>query len=125
MGTKEVRRRVLIVDDELPLAEVLAELLADEGYQTAISTDGAALAEASARLPDLVLLDVMMPGMDGAEVCRRLKAAPRTQHVPVVFLTALPPHQLAARLGDCPHEGVIPKPFTLAMVLHVVERHLA
>ena len=65
-----------------------------------------------------------MPGMDGLEVCRRLKADPRTARVPVVFLSALPPATLAARLSDCPHDGILPKPFTLDGVLAMVRRHL-
>ena len=117
-------RRVLIVEDEPGIAEILADLLADEGYAPTVSVDGAALAVAHADPPGLILLDAMMPGMDGPEVCRRLKADPRTAHVPVVFLTALPPETLAARLGDCPHDGVLPKPFTLDSVLAVVRRHL-
>ena len=115
---------ILIVEDEPAIAEILADLLADEGYETIVSVDGAALAAAGDALPALILLDAMMPGMDGPEVCRRLKADPRTRHIPVVFLTALPPEALAARLGDCPHEGILPKPFTLDAVLAVVRRHL-
>ena len=116
--------RILIVEDEPGLAEVLTDLLGDEGYETAVSVDGAALGAVADAPPALILLDVMMPGMDGPEVCRRLKADPRTAAVPVVFITALPPETLAARLGDCPHEGVLPKPFTLDSVLAVVRRHL-
>ena len=86
--------------------------------------DGAALATAHSEPPALILLDAMMPGMDGPEVCRRLTADPRTAQVPVVFLTALPTQALAARLGDCPHDGVLAKPFRLDDVLAVVRRHL-
>ena len=71
-------RRILIVEDEAGIAEVLGDLLGDEGYETALSVDGAALATAADDPPALILLDVMMPGMDGPEVCRRLKADPRT-----------------------------------------------
>ena len=117
-------RRVLIVEDEAGIAEVLADLLGDEGYETAVSVDGAALAAVADAPPALILLDVMMPGMDGPEVCRRLKADPRTAGVPVIFLTALPPETLAARLGDCPYDDVLSKPFTLDGVLAVVRRHL-
>src|SRR3712207_2307298 len=123
-GADTGARRVLIVEDEPGIAEILADLLADEGYAPAISVDGAALAAARADPPGLILLDAMMPGMDGPEVCRRLKADPRTRHVPVVFLTAMPPDILAARLGDCPHDGLIRKPFRLTEVLDVVERSL-
>ena len=106
------------------LSGFLADLLADEGYAPAVSVDGAALEEAHSEPPALILLDAMMPGMDGPEVCRRLKADPRTARVPVVFLTALPRETLAARLGDCPYDDVLSKPFTLDGVLAVVRRHL-
>ena len=115
---------MLIVEDEPGIAAILADLLADEGYAPAVSVDGAALAAAHADPPGLILMDAMMPGMDGPEVCRRLKADGRTARVPVVFLTAMPRDTLAARLGDCPHEGVLPKPFHLDDVLAVVRRHL-
>ena len=115
---------ILIVEDEPGIAEVLGDLLGDEGYETVLSVDGGALATAADDPPALILLDVMMPRMDGPEVCRRLKADLRTARVLVIFLTALPPHTLAARLGDAPHDGVILKPFTLDGVLAVVRHHL-
>ena len=62
--------------------------------------------------------------MDGPEVCRRLKADPRTVRVAVVFLTSMPRRTLASRLGDCPHQGVPPKPFRLDDVIAIVRRHL-
>ena len=122
--TGEQAGRVLIVEDEQSIAEILGDLLAEEGYEAAVSVNGAALKEAHDAPPDLILMDVMMPGMDGTEVCRRLKADPRTRHVPVVFLTAMPADILAARLGDCAYDGLIRKPFGLVEVLDAVHRHL-
>ena len=116
--------RVLVVEDDPGVAETLVDILGDEGYAVAAAADGAALEAALADPPGLVLLDVMMPGMDGPEVCRRLKADPRTAGVPVVFLTAVGDPALGARLGDCAHEGVVHKPFTLAELLTVVQRYL-
>ena len=80
-------RRVLVVDDDPTVAEVLTRYLVRAGYEVETAADGAtALRLALARLPDLVVLDLMLPGIDGLEVCRRLRAvAP----VPVVMLTAL------------------------------------
>jgi DNA-binding response OmpR family regulator len=116
--------RVLVVDDDPAVAETLVDILGDEGYAVATAVDGAALEAALADPPALVLLDVLMPSMDGPEVCRRLKADPRTAGVPVVFLTAVGDTALAARLGDCAHDGVLHKPFALAELLAVVHRHL-
>ncbi len=81
--------KVLIVDDVSTNIQMVANILKDEGYQMAYAQGGeAALAKAQSHLFDLILLDVMMPRIDGFEVCRRLKQNPATADVPVVFLTA-------------------------------------
>jgi putative two-component system response regulator len=82
--------RVLVVDDQAENLELVAEILADEGYKIELATDGQAALDAVAReQPDCIVLDVMMPRLDGLEVCRRLKAERRHRFVPVVMLTAL------------------------------------
>jgi signal transduction histidine kinase len=81
--------RILIVDDTLENIRVLDGILHREGYSVSVATSGEQALKILGRvLPDLVLLDVMMPGLDGYETCRRLKADPRTSGVPVIFLTA-------------------------------------
>lgn len=112
---------VLVVEDDPAITSVLTEVLADEGYRVAAGIGGQGLALALADPPDIVLLDVMMPGMDGPEVCRRLRADPRTQDVPIVFVTALPPLVLRQRLSGCSHQGIIQKPFALDDLLTTVE----
>ena len=124
VGGDTSARRILIVEDEPAIAELLAEILADEGYRVTVTVGEAALAEARDDPPALVLLDVMMPGMDGPTVCRHLKADARTARVPVIFLTALPAQVLAARLGDCAHEGLLGKPFDFDELLAAVRQHL-
>jgi len=85
-----VSARILVVDDVLPNLRLLEAKLAAEYFQVATAPDGwRALELARSWSPDLMLLDVMMPGMDGYEVCRRLKADPVTEHLPVVMVTAL------------------------------------
>ena len=82
--------RVLVVDDLQPNVKLLEARLSAEYFEVQAAYSGdEAIQTASERPPDIVLLDVMMPGMDGFECCRRLKADPRTAHVPVVMLTAL------------------------------------
>ena len=125
MDTAHAARRVLVVEDDQFIAEVLVDILQDEGYRVAASADGDAVAIARDDPPGLVLLDVMMPDMDGPEVCRRLNADPRTRHVPVVLMTAVPQSVLGGRLAGCEYEAVIPKPFSIDDVLTAVERHLA
>ena len=81
---------ILIVDDTPANLGVLVETLGGAGYQLMVAEDGEeALAQTEQTQPDLILLDVMMPGIDGFETCRRLKARPATRDVPVLFMTAL------------------------------------
>ncbi len=81
---------ILIVDDEVHNRKLLELLLQPEGYITRCAANGAeALASVAAQAPDLILLDVMMPGMDGHEVASRLKANPDTLHIPIIMVTAL------------------------------------
>ncbi|MHC4923493.1 MAG: response regulator [Planctomycetota bacterium] len=81
--------RILVVDDEPDLVELVRHHLARERYDVVTASDGeTALQEARRRVPDLVILDLMLPGIDGLEVCRRLRADARTAGVPIVMLTA-------------------------------------
>lgn len=80
---------VLLVDDERDLLSLLDFNLRASGFETLLATTGEqALAQLRRRVPDLVLLDVMLPDVSGTEVCRQIKSDPRTRHVPVVMLTA-------------------------------------
>ena len=82
--------RVLIVDNMLANLKLLEARLVAEYFEVGTASNGAAALELCERdLPDVILLDVMMPGMDGFEVCRRLKSDVRTQHIPVLMVTAL------------------------------------
>jgi adenylate cyclase len=89
-----VSARILVVDDTPQNVKLLADLLRTEGYEVGTAANGdEALAEVAREAPDLVLLDVMMPGLSGYDVCRRLRDDPRTALLPVVLVTALDPHQ--------------------------------
>jgi two-component system cell cycle response regulator len=82
--------RVLVVDDILSNVKLLEAKLTAEYFEVLTASSGEqALTRVAAELPDIVLLDVMMPGMDGFEVCRRIKANPRIAHIPIVMVTAL------------------------------------
>jgi two-component system phosphate regulon response regulator PhoB len=83
------RENVLVVDDERDILELVKYNLDKEGYQvTTVATGEDALLAAHNKLPDIIVLDLMLPGVDGLEVCRRLKADPKTSGIPVVMLTA-------------------------------------
>ncbi|GIV25523.1 MAG: DNA-binding response regulator [Bacteroidia bacterium] len=84
-----INRKVLIVDDEPDVLEVLAYNLRQEGYEPLTAEDGQkALELARVHQPSLILLDIMMPGMDGLEVCRQLRKLPETRESHIIFLTA-------------------------------------
>jgi class 3 adenylate cyclase len=103
--------RVLIVDDDQDMVAFFGRLLAKEAMSVDAVYDGAAaLAHIAATPPDLVLLDVMMPGMSGFEVCERLKADPVTALIPVVLVTALEDHGSRVRGIEAGADAVLSKP---------------
>ena len=83
-------RMILLVDDEASIRKTVGRRLEREGYRVLTAGSGEeGLRLAAEHLPDLVLLDIMMPKMKGRDVCAKLKADPKTAHIPVIFLTAL------------------------------------
>lgn len=123
--TQVIDQTVLIVDDMPTNVEVLAGALMKAGYQVAVALDGeSAIAQIQYKSPALILLDVMMPGIDGFETCRRLKASPDTQDIPVIFMTALSEPVSKAKGFDLGAVDYITKPFEAEEVLARVKTHL-
>lgn len=118
--------RVLIVDDEPINLKLLADLLRDH-YTLSVAKDGPqALARlAGDPLPDLVLLDVMMPGMDGLEVCHRIQGDARTRDIPVIFVTAMGQPHDEARGFEAGAVDYITKPISPPVVLARLRAHIA
>jgi circadian clock protein KaiC len=114
---------ILIVDDEFGLAELIAEVLAERGYTTAVAINGElGLFLLRERRPDLVLVDLMMPVMNGSEMLRAMQAEPELADVPVVIMTALPegmPDEMAGKYSD-----LLQKPFTPERLFDVVHAAL-
>lgn len=118
------RPKVLVVDDQAVNVRALAALLQPD-VETLFATDGiAALAKARDQSPDLILLDVDMPGMDGYEVCRRLKADPATAGIPVVFVTGMTQAEDEERGLSLGAIDYVTKPFQPAIVKVRVRNHL-
>ena len=87
---KEKVKTVLVVEDEQTIANVLSQVLTFGGYRTVQAQDGAeALQQVEIHAPDAIVLDIVIPRMDGWEVCRCLKSNPKTRHIPIVIYTTL------------------------------------
>ncbi len=116
---------ILVVDDTPNNTRLLAAALEHYGYEVRVAISGkAALAEVNTCQPDLVLLDVMMPGMDGYQVCQRLKANEQTAEIPVIFLSALDNTLDKVRAFDMGGVDYITKPFQIPEVIARVENQL-
>ncbi|MUG99978.1 response regulator [Scytonema sp. UIC 10036] len=116
---------ILIVDDTPDNLNLLSSILSKSGYKVhPAPSSKLALRFIQSNLPDLILLDIMMPGMDGYEVCNRLKASPRTQDIPIIFISAL--HEIFDKVKAFSLGGVdyIIKPFESQEVLARVENQL-
>ena len=111
-------QRILVVDDVAMNVKLLADLLGVRGYQTVTASSGPeALAKLEAERPDLVLLDVMMPGMSGYEVCQAIRANPAHAMLPVVLVTALDPAQERIKGLDAGADDFLNKPLNQAELL--------
>jgi DNA-binding response OmpR family regulator len=118
-----MKSRILIVDDEFGLAEVVAAMLADRGHEADVAINGqTALALMTERPPDLVLLDVLMPIVDGPAVLRQMRAQAALARVPVILMTSIP--SLVPADVRPIHQGVLVKPFTPDQLVAMVERAL-
>ncbi len=116
---------ILIVDDNPSNLDVLSEALAGSGWEILVATDGeTAIEQAEYTQPDLILLDVMMPGIDGFETCHRLKASPLTNEISVIFMTALSDVGDKVKGFNLGAVDYITKPFEQKEVLARVNLHL-
>ena len=105
---------VLVVEDEDALATLLQYNLEKEGYDVSLAADGEeALTQVDERLPDLVVLDWMLPKVSGIEVCRRLRAGPKTRNLPIVMLTARGEESDRVRGLDTGADDYLVKPFAM------------
>jgi two component transcriptional regulator, LuxR family len=119
------RRTVLVVDDVADNLAVLHDALHEAGYSVRVASDGShALDSVRRAAPDIIVLDAMMPGVDGFETCRRLKAVPQSADIPVIFMTGLSDteHILEAfRAGGVDY---VTKPIVAAEVIARIDTHL-
>lgn len=121
-----VQGTILVVDDTQANLTLLSRLLSSSGFYVLLADNGAtALEIAQVEIPDMILLDVSMPVMDGFETCERMKADERTNHIPVIFISALDATEDKIRAFKVGAADYIPKPIEIKEVLARVNTHLA
>lgn len=117
-------KKILVVEDDTDNRRIVAKVLAVEGYQVIEATDGIeALERARAELPDMILMDLALPNMDGWEATRQLKGDPKTNGIPIVALTAFAMRgdEEQARAAGC--DDYIPKPARPLAIRAVVKKY--
>lgn len=120
-----MQKIILAIDDEPNNLNLLLQVMRDK-YRLVFANNGAKGLELASRIqPDLILLDIMMPGLDGYEVCRRLKADARVSHIPVIFLTAMTATEDEARGFDAGAVDYVQKPISVPILLRRVATHLS
>jgi two-component system sensor histidine kinase/response regulator len=124
--TGELRGNILIVDDTSHIRTLLSHMLVSQGHEVQAVTGGPQALEAARATPfDLILLDIMMPDMDGYEVCQQLKADPQTCDIPVIFISALERVEDKVKAFGSGGVDYIPKPFQMKEVVARVTTHLS
>ena len=119
------KKRILVVDDEMYIVNILDFTLATDGLEVVSAANGEeALKSAIERTPDLVILDVMMPKIDGFEVCRALRAKEETKHVPIILLTAKDRETDKAKGKEAGADLYVTKPFSPTRLLDEVRNLL-
>jgi signal transduction histidine kinase len=117
---------ILVVDDTPASLKLLEDILTGAGYRARLATDGdLALSSARFQAPSLILLDIRMPGLDGYQVCQRLKEDERTRSIPVIFLSMLGDERQAVKAFEAGGVDYVNKPIRAAEVLARVHTHLA
>src|SRR5215475_13270548 len=122
----DAQKSIVIVDDTPENLRLLTQILSEQGYRVRSAPNGErALATVRKERPDLILLDIVMPEMDGYEVCRQLKADPERQDIPVIFISALNEVFDKVTAFSIGAVDYITKPFQIEEVLARVHTHLA
>ncbi len=118
------RGKVLVVDDDERLLRVVSMYLSIEGYEVVAAADGQkALAMIELHRPDLVIMDIMMPGLDGIEACTRIRSLPGSANIPVLLFSALSSQDDAERARMAGANHLITKPFNLVGLAAIVNSY--
>ncbi len=118
-------KKILLVEDDEKITKAMRYVLEEEGYEVLSAGDGeSGLEQARSALPDLILLDIMLPGMDGIEVCRSLKSAPLYKSIPIIMMTGLADTEDTVKGLSAGANDYVTKPFQIPELLARVKSHL-
>jgi len=115
-------KKILIVEDDESILDVLKIILRKAGYETISYSNGNAVMEDDYELPDLFLLDKQLSGIDGLDICRRIKENRNTRNIPVIMISANP--QIGPLSLDAGADDYIEKPFSIEGLLNTIKSHL-
>ena len=115
-------KHILVIDDDPEILEIVQEILNDEGYRVQTSLNGAYLQHLESDPPDLILLDVLLQGENGRDLCRQVKGREQTRHIPVILFSA---HVAASSVMEaCGADDFLAKPFHIQELLDIVALRL-
>lgn len=112
----------MIAEDDAGIMDAMKMILEMHGYEVVLTVDGAALQDIQQKLPDLLLLDIWMSGMDGREICKHLKSQEHTKHIPIIMVSA--GRDLAASARAAHADDFLEKPFEMDELLAKIKQHL-
>jgi CheY-like chemotaxis protein len=116
------RKKILVADDDPAICEGISMILEDAGYEVTTTTDGRTVTEAKENLPDVILLDIWMSGMDGAQICKYIKHHKKTKHIPIIMISAnKDTEQIAKKAGA---DDFIAKPFQMEDLIAKVGQYI-
>ncbi|MBI2020498.1 response regulator [Candidatus Daviesbacteria bacterium] len=117
-------KKILVCDDDQPVAEMIKVMLENNGYDVRLQFSGKAIQKRIKEyLPDLILLDIWMSGINGEEVAKILKRDEQIKHIPIIILSALHQNEIKAIIKRVEVEGFLSKPFNMADLLKMVVKY--
>ena len=117
-----MKKKIMFIDDDESILEIMHIVLEGEGYDVETSLNVQPLHHFNGNLPDLILLDVLLSGEDGIEVCRRLKSQEKTKDIPIILLSA---HSSASKTAqNSGADAFLDKPFDIDVLVEMVRKHL-
>jgi CheY-like chemotaxis protein len=117
------QKTIMVADDNEGILDVMRLILEENGYKATTTNNGRDLFDLKEPLPDLLFLDIMLSGTNGSELCTILKSNKKTQHMPILLLSAN--HTIAEIAENCGANGYLGKPFNIKQMLDLVELHTA